>query len=200
MDQVRGEAVELMRRHDPKMDPNDTNYVFLRFIIDWLPHGVVGLLIVMVFFASMNSTSAELNALASTTVIDIYKRLVRPHASDRHYVTVARFSTVLWGAFAIGFAQYASRLGTLVEAVNILGSIFYGTILGIFLLAFYARGLSGTATFLAALVAEAVVVACFAGTEISFLWYNVIGCVAVVAAAPLFELALRRRRSPAGGV
>ncbi|HEX2463370.1 MAG TPA: sodium:solute symporter, partial [Thermoanaerobaculia bacterium] len=197
MTDVRAEAVELMHRRDPKLDPNDTNYVFLRFVIDYLPQGVVGLLIVMVFFASMNSTSSELNALASTTVVDIYRRLVRPQASDRHYVFVAKLATVMWGAFAIGFAQYASRLGTLVEAVNILGSIFYGTILGIFLLAFYARGLSGTATFVAALVAEAAVILCFLRTEISFLWYNVVGCVVVVAVAPILELILRRRRRAA---
>ncbi|HVR29884.1 MAG TPA: sodium:solute symporter [Thermoanaerobaculia bacterium] len=192
--EIRAEAIELLRRNDPQMDPSDTNYVFLSFVIDYLPSGVVGLLIVMIFFASMNSTSSELNALASTTVVDIYRRLVRTSASDRHYLTVARLSTVVWGLFAISFAQYASRLGSLVEAVNILGSIFYGTILGIFLLAFYAKGLSGTATFLAAVVAEAAVVACFLGTEISFLWYNVVGSGVVVLAAPLFELALRRRR------
>jgi hypothetical protein len=101
------------------------------------------------------------------------------------------------GAFAIGFAQYASRLGTLVEAVNILGSIFYGTILGIFLLAFYAKGLSGTATFIAALVAEAAVIACFVMTDISFLWYNVVGCVVVAAVAPVIEPIVRRRRAGA---
>jgi Na+/proline symporter len=194
---VRADAVELLRSRDPKLDSNDTNYVFLRFVIDFLPQGVVGLLIVMVFFASMNSTSSELKALASTTVVDIYRRLLRPGASDRHYVFVAKLATVLWGAFAIGFAQYASRLGTLVEAVNILGSIFYGTILGIFLLAFYAKGLSGTATFLAALVAEAAVIACFVMTEISFLWYNVVGCVVVVAVAPAIEPIVRRRRRAA---
>ena len=191
---VRAEAIELLRRDDPDLDPRDTNYVFLRFVIDYLPEGIVGLLIVMVFFASMNSTSSELNALASTTVVDIYRRLLRPDATDRHYVLVAKLSTVAWGVFAISFAQYASRLGSLVEAVNILGSIFYGTILGIFLLAFYARGLSGTATFMAAIVAEAAVVACFLGTDISFLWYNVVGCAVVALAAPLFEHLLRRSR------
>ena len=199
MTDVRAEAVELLHRRDPKLDTNDTNYVFLRFVIDYLPQGVVGLLIVMVFFASMNSTSSELNALASTTVVDIYRRLVRKDASDRHYVFVAKLATVMWGAFAIGFAQYASRLGTLVEAVNILGSLFYGTILGIFLLAFYAKGLSGTATFLAALVAEATVIACFLflKTEIAFLWYNVLGCVVVAAVAPILDLILRWRRRAA---
>jgi Na+/proline symporter len=192
---VRSEAIELMRSRDPGMDPSDTNYVFLRFIIDFLPQGVIGLLIVMVFFASMNSTSSELNALASTTVVDIYRRLVRPDASDRHYLFVAKLSTVLWGAFAITFAQYASRLGSLVEAVNILGSIFYGTILGIFLLAFYAKRLSGTAVFLAAIVAEAVVVTCFFTLEISFLWYNLVGSAVVCLLAPLFDLVLGRRRA-----
>ena len=195
--EIRAEAIELLRRNHPGIDPRDTNYVFLSFVIDYLPQGVVGLLIVMVFFASMNSTSSELNALASTTVVDIYRRLLRPNASDRHYLRVARLSTVMWGAFAIGFAQYASRLGSLVEAVNILGSVFYGTILGIFLLAFYSKGLSGTAVFLAAIVAEAAVVACFLGTEISFLWYNVVGCVVVVVTAFVIDPVLRRKRSPA---
>jgi Na+/proline symporter len=193
MNDVRVEAIELLHRRDPAMDPSDTNFVFLRFIIDYLPQGVVGLLIVMVFFASMNSTSSELNALASTTVVDIYRRLIRSDATDRHYVFVAKLATVLWGAFAIGFAQYASRLGTLVEAVNILGSIFYGTILGIFLLAFYARRVSGTATFAAALVAEAVVVFCFFRLEISYLWYNLLGCAVVCVLAPVLDLFLRRR-------
>jgi hypothetical protein len=191
---VRAEAIELMRSGDPRMDPNDTNYVFLRFIIDYLPQGVIGLLIVMVFFASMNSTSSELNALASTTVVDIYRRLLRPDASDRHYVLVAKLSTVAWGAFAITFAQYASRLGSLVEAVNILGSLFYGTILGIFLLAFYAASrVSGTAVFFAAIVAEAVVVACFFTLEISFLWYNLLGCAVVCLLAPILDPLVRRR-------
>jgi Na+/proline symporter len=138
----------------------------------------------------MNSTSAELNALASTTVVDVYRRLIRPNAGDRHYVTFSRAATVAWGGFAVAFAEYAGRLGSLVEAVNILGSLFYGTILGVFLVAFFLRRVGGTAVFVAALVGETAVLACFALTAVSFLWYNVIGCAVVVVSS----LLLSRRR------
>ncbi len=170
-----------MHRRDPKLDSNDTNYVFLRFVIDYLPQGVVGLLIVMVFFASMNSTSSELNALASTTVVDIYRRLVRPDASDRHYVFVAKLATVLWGAFAIGFAQYASRLGTAGRG---------GQHPGLDLLRHHPRHLPARVLRQAASPAPRPSwrrwwprrrwSPASSRTEISFLWYNVVGCVVVV--------------------
>ena len=139
MTAVRGEAIDLMVANDPDTDPSDTNYVFLTFVVTYLPAGLVGLLIAAILFASMSSTSSELNALASTTVVDVYKRLFRKDASERHYVLVSKLATVFWGLYAIWFAEFASRLGTLVEAVNILGSLFYGTILGIFLMAFYSK-------------------------------------------------------------
>jgi SSS family solute:Na+ symporter len=186
-DAVRGEAIALIRANDPRADPSDTNYVFLSFVVKYLPAGLLGLVLAAVFAASMSASSAELNALASTTVVDVYKRLLRPEAGEGHYVLVSRLATVVWGAFAITFAEQASRLGSLVEAVNILGSLFYGTILGIFLAGFYVRRVSGTAVFAAAIVAEALVVACFLFTGVSFLWYNVVGCTAVIALALLFE-------------
>jgi Na+/proline symporter len=189
---LRAEAISLIRTADPKADPSDTNYVFLSFVVHNLPAGLVGLVLAMVFAASMSASSAELNALASTTLVDVYRRLLRPGAGDAHYVLVSRLATVGWGAFAILFAEYASRLGSLIEAVNILGSLFYGTILGVFLAGFYLKRVSGTAVFVAAIVAEALVVACFVFSGISFLWYNVVGCVAVLGLALLFE-ALRRR-------
>jgi Na+/proline symporter len=145
--------------------------------------GLVGLILAAILSASMSSTSAELNALASTTVVDIYKRLVKKEGTDRHYLVASKLATVFWGFYAIGFALFANRLGTLVEAVNILGSLFYGTILGIFLVAFYIRRVGGTATFIAAVAAEAVVLLCFAFTDIPYLWFNVIGCVVLVALA-----------------
>jgi Na+/proline symporter len=188
---IRGQAIDLMQKNDPEMDPSDTNFVFLTFVVTYLPAGLVGLLIAAILFASMSSTSSELNALASTTVVDVYRRLLRSEGSDRHYLVVSRLATVLWGIFAILFAEYASRLGTLVEAVNILGSLFYGTILGIFLMAFYSRRVRGTAVFFAALVAEVAVVACFALTDISFLWYNVIGCLLVMAIATAIHPLMR---------
>jgi solute:Na+ symporter, SSS family len=201
-DAVRKEAIALMRASDRQADPSDTNYVFLNFVVRYLPAGLVGLVLAAVFAASMSASSAELNALASTTVVDVYRRLLKPQAEERHYVLVSRIATVFWGAFAIAFAQQASRLGSLVEAVNILGSLFYGTILGIFLTGFYVRRVSGTAVFAAAIVAEAAVLACYLFTPISFLWYNVLGCLAVILLALVFErmvggLATRKVTAPA---
>ncbi|MFI5166085.1 MAG: sodium:solute symporter, partial [Thermoanaerobaculales bacterium] len=184
---VRAEAIALMRATDRRNDGNDTNYVFLSFVVAKLPAGLLGLLLAAVFAASMSASSAELNALASTTVIDVYRRLLRPGASERHTVAVSRLATVVWGAFAVGFAEVANRLGSLIEAVNILGSLFYGTILGIFLTGFYLKRVSGTAVFVAALLAEAAVIACFALTRVSFLWYNVLGCLAVIVVASALQ-------------
>jgi SSS family transporter len=192
---VRADAIALMQENDPEIDPSDTNYVFLTFVVTYLPAGIVGLLIAAILFASMSSTSSELNALASTTVVDIYRRLLNREASDHHYVVASKLTTAFWGVFAILFAEYASRLGSLVEAVNILGSLFYGTILGIFLLAFYTKRISGTAVFAAAVVAEVAVVWCFVATDISFLWYNVIGCVLVWLFGLAFSLVLPKARA-----
>lgn len=180
---IRKKAGEIIIQNNPKADPKDTNYIFLTFVTNFLPIGVVGLILAMIFSASMSSTSAELNALASTTVIDIYKRMIKKDASDKHYLAVSKIATFGWGIYAILLAESASRLGSLIEAVNILGSLFYGTILGIFLVAFYLKNVKGTATFLAAIIAEIFVFYCFFFTEISFLWYNVVGCLAVMIIA-----------------
>jgi Na+/proline symporter len=180
---VRRETVALIQTHSPGAQTNDTNYVFLAFVLGTLPAGMIGLVFAAVFAASMNSTSAELNALASTTVVDVYRRVSRRAADGRHDLWVSRLVTLGWAAFAVGFAEYASRLGSLIEAVNILGSLFYGSILGIFLVAFYLPRVGGTAVFCGAFVAELAVIACFKLTGISFLWYNLIGCVLVMATA-----------------
>jgi Na+/proline symporter len=188
---VRDDAIAVIRKNDPQAQTSDTNYVFLSFVLRHLPAGLVGLVLAAIFAASMSSTSAELNALSSTTSVDYYKRFVdrTPDDADpvtaRRDVLVSKGATVFWGLFAIGFAEYASRLGSLIEAVNILGSLVYGTILGIFLVAFYLKRVGGTAVFAAALVSEAAVVACFLFTDISFLWYNVVGCLGVIAIALL---------------
>jgi SSS family transporter len=178
--EIRETAVGLIKKADPNSDGNDTNYIFLNFVVNFLPIGLVGLVLAAILSASMSSTSAELNALASTTVIDVYKRLIKKDASDEHYLKVSKLATVFWGAYAIFFAMFANRLGSLIEAVNILGSLVYGTILGIFLVAFYIKKVGGTATFISALIAEAVVIIMFAFTSIPFLWFNVIGCMLVV--------------------
>ena len=158
---LRSEGIKLMQKADPSSDPNDTNYIFLSFVINFLPVGLIGLVLAAILSASMSSTSAELNALASTTVIDFYKRLIKKEGSDRHYLMVSKLVTIFWGFYAIAFALFANKLGSLIEAVNILGSLFYGTILGIFLVAFYLKKVGGTATFYSALIAEGVVIACF---------------------------------------
>jgi len=191
--EVRDQAVALMRQANPAADTNDTNYIFLTFVVTFMPAGLIGLVLAAILSASMSSTSAELNALASTTVIDIYKRIFKKDASKSHYLLVSKAATVFWGCYAIMFALFANRLGSLIEAVNILGSLFYGTILGIFLLAFYVKRVGGTATFLAAIVAELMVIACFAFTDIPYLWYNVIGCVVRVLLAAVIESVLPRK-------
>jgi len=183
--EVRGQAKEIVRQVNPRSDGNDVNYIFLSFVLGYLPVGVVGLVLAMIFAASMSSTASELNALSSTTIVDFYKRFVRGAKSDRHLVVVSKIATVIWGCLAILFAEYANKLGSLVEAVNILGSIFYGTILGIFLLAFYFKRVQGTAVFIGAVVGEAAVVFCYTSTDISFLWYNVVGCLVTIGVAVL---------------
>ena len=184
---LKSDYLALMKKENKQADTNDTNYIFLSFVINFLPIGLVGLVLAAIFSASMSSTSAELNALASTTVIDIYKRVLNKDATDKHYVFVSKISTVVWGVYAIGFALFANKLGSLIEAVNILGSIFYGTILGIFLVAFYFKNVKGTPTFIAAIIAEITVMCCFFFTDIPFLWFNVIGCLLVVAIAILIN-------------
>ncbi|MGA2533598.1 MAG: sodium:solute symporter [Candidatus Aminicenantales bacterium] len=187
---IRREAIGLIKKNDPLAETNDTNYIFLSFVTRYLPVGLVGLILAAILSASMSASSAELNALASVTVIDIYKRLVRRNASERHYLHVSKAATIFWGLYAIGFAQFANHLGSLIEAVNIMGSLFYGTILGIFLIAFYFKRIGGNATFIAAIIAELAVLSCFFFTKIPYLWFNVIGCVLLVSLAaamnPLF--------------
>ena len=184
---LRQEAASLIALSDPGADTNDINYIFLSFVINYLPVGLVGLILAAILSASMSSTAAELNALASVSVIDIYRRVFKPGESDRHYLTATKIISVFWGAYAIGFAMFANSLGSLIEAVNILGSLFYGTILGIFLIAFSFKKIGGDATFGAAIVAEAVVLGCFFFTEIPYLWFNVIGCTVLIAVALLLN-------------
>jgi len=189
---IRQEALQLIKKQDPLAETNDTNYIFLSFVIRFLPAGLVGLILAAILSASMSSSSAELNALASVTVIDIYKRLGRRNASEGHYLIISKLATVFWGLYAISFAQFANHLGSLIEAVNIVGSLFYGTILGIFLIAFYFKKIRGDATFIAAIIAELTVLACYFVTKIPYLWFTVIGCVILVVLAsimnPLFPI------------
>ncbi len=181
--QTRDKAISIISKGNPTADTNDTNYIFLTYVINYLPVGIIGLLIAVIFAASMSSTSSELNALASTSLVDIYKRMLVKDKSDLHYLNASKWLTVVWGLYAIMIAQFANRLGSLIEAVNILGSLFYGTILGIFLAGFYFKSLHGKNVFYGAVLAELVVIACYTFTDISFLWFNLIGCALVIAFA-----------------
>jgi Na+/proline symporter len=184
---VRDDAKRLVTEVDPAMETKDTDYVFLTFVLGHLPKGLVGLLVAVIFCAAMSASSSELNALGSTSTVDLYKRLWRPGESERHYVTVSKCMTALWGGVAISFALMAYLVENLIEAVNILGSLFYGTILGIFLTAFLLKRVRGHAVFAAAIVAETTVIALYLTTSIGYLWYNLIGCGLVLLLGLLFQ-------------
>jgi SSS family transporter len=179
--QIKKQVKILMESNDASSDTNDSNYIFLTFVTKQLPVGIVGILIAIIFLASMGSTASGLNSLASTTVVDFYKRIFKKEESDAAYVFASRLSTVAWGIFCIIVAIYASKLGNLIEAVNILGSLFYGTILGIFLVAFYMKSVSGKAVFIAAMITEIVIVISWLTDLTAFLWLNVIGCILVMS-------------------
>ncbi len=172
---------------------NDTNYIFLSFVTKYLPVGVVGLVIAVIFSAAMSSTSGEINSLATVTVIDIYKRYVRKDGSDRHYLFISRAATVFWGIYAVCFASYGGSFGALIEAVNMIGSLFYGGLLGVFVLAFFFKSVGATAALSGVVAGEVAIFATKLFTSISFLWFNVIGCFVVVAIALLVTLFLPRR-------
>jgi Na+/proline symporter len=188
---VRDRAVTLVRETTGDGSYNDINYVFPTFITTRMPIGLVGLMIAAIFAAAMSSIAAELNSLATATIIDIYRRHLKPHASDRHYLTASRIATGFWGLFACVVALYATSLGSLIEVVNRYGSFFYGSILGVFALAILTRRASGTGAFVGLVAGmSAVALVAFRWPEVSYLWHNVIGAVVVaivgLALSPIF--------------
>jgi SSS family transporter len=175
-----------------KVESNDKDYVFIHFILNNLPRGLIGLLLAVILSAAMSSTSSELNALASTTTIDLYKRNM-PEKSETEMVSVSRWFTLAWGILAIGVACIANLAENLIQLVNIIGSIFYGNVLGIFLLAFFFKAIKGNAVFVAALITQVLVIALFLLNEyeyinLPFLWLNFVGCVIVIVIAHIFQL------------
>ena len=172
----------------PGAETKDSDYVFLHFIAKYLPHGLIGLLIAVILSAAMSSTSSEINALASTTMVDIYGRFKTKETTDAQKVRQSKMFTLMWGILAIVFALSAKLFDNLIEAVNILGSLFYGSILGIFLVAFWLKQVKGSAVFYAALIAEAVVIGLFIVSDLGFLWFNFIGCTLVILLAFVFHL------------
>lgn len=199
-DSVRTEVKKLIKKNGG--DNNDTNYIFLRFVVDYLPVGLVGLLIAIIFLASWGSIAAALNSLASCTVVDFHKRFINKNETSETDYRVAKWYTFGWGVFSIIVAMFAYNIGnSLIEAVNILGSLFYGTILGIFLVAFYCKKVKGNAVFIAAIITEAIIIGLFILSQkgkigLGFLWLNAIGAALVVLFSLLLHLFLPQKKNP----
>jgi uncharacterized sodium:solute symporter family permease YidK len=177
-DASRADAIDVAKKANGG-EFNDTNYIFLTFVTRYLPAGIVGLIIATIMGAAMASVSSEINSLATVTVMDIYKRHFRRDASDHHYLRAAKIATIFWGVYAVTTAGFGRNLGSLIEAVNILGSLFYGGLLGVFALAAIKR-VTGNGAFFGVIAGELAIFAAAAFTQISFLWYNVIGCLVVI--------------------
>ena len=186
----------VLQATDPRGAGNDADYVFITFILDHLPHGLIGLLVTVFFAATLNSKAAELNALASCTTVDFYRHLFQPAASDQQYVAVSRLFTALWGLVAIAFALSITLAENIIQFANIVGSIFYPVVLGLFLVAFFVRKIGGTAVFWGAVAAQTLVCAIFLLQTtfpvlgVAYLWYNLIGCAACVAFSAILQLFL----------
>jgi SSS family transporter len=164
---------------------SDTNYIFLSFVTQHLPVGLVGLVLAVVFGATMTAISAEMSALATVSMVDIYKRHISQARTDHHYLVASRWATAFWGVYAIVCANFIKGIGSLVEAVNVLGSLFYGGMLGVFVLAFFFTRVTARGALYGVLVGQLVIFACWKYTSLAFLWYNVVGCVVVVAVGVL---------------
>ncbi|HEY3403798.1 MAG TPA: sodium:solute symporter [Ohtaekwangia sp.] len=177
----------------PGAKVQDRDYIFLNFVLTHLPHGIIGLLLAVMFSAAMSSMAGELNALASTTTVDIYKRSAKKNQDDQHYLLASRWFTVMWAILAMVFAMLASFAENLIQYVNIVGSLFYGTILGIFLTAFYVKYVKANAIFIAAIVGELVVLYCYFFTDVAFLLYNVIGPAVVLVLGLIIQLLSAQR-------
>jgi solute:Na+ symporter, SSS family len=179
----------------PAAKVQDRDYIFLNFVLTHLPHGIIGLLLAVMFSAAMSSMAGELNALASTTVVDIYKRFIGVEASSQQLLNRSRLFTILWALLAMVFAMLASFAENLIQFVNIVGSLFYGTLLGIFLTAFYIKRVKGTAVFIGAIISELIIFYCYVYTEIAFLLYNLIACAAVILFSISVQLLLPEKSS-----
>jgi solute:Na+ symporter, SSS family len=208
---IRADVKRIIKKNARGVETRDTDYVFLTFILNHMPIGLIGLLLAVMFCAAMSSTAGQISSLASTTVIDYYKRSINKNGSDMHYVNASKVSTLIWGAVTIGFAVSAPLFENLIQAVNILGSLFYGTILGVFIVAFFFKFVKGKAVFIAALVSEAIILSLYfadkitsllgvhpigALSKIAYLWYNPIGVILVVAFSSLFAVLFKEKLKP----
>jgi solute:Na+ symporter, SSS family len=223
IDSIRKAYRTQVKKVLPGADSNDTNYIFLRFVLDYLPHGLVGLLIAVIFLAAWGSIAAALNSLASCTVIDIHKKFIKKDCTEIVDYRTSRWYTFGWGVFSIIVAMFATNMGSLIEAVNVLGSLFYGVILGVFLVAFFVKAVKGQAVFYAAVIVELIIVLSFAWTpvatfieshffaipaaisslmnrlsSIGFLWLNAIGALGVLLLSIILQPFFKKKVLPSG--
>ena len=190
---VREKAKTIITNADATIETNDKDYVFINFILNNLPRGLIGLLLAVILSAAMSSTASELNALASTTAMDLYKRNVTTEKNDMHFVKASKWFTLGWGVLAILVACVANLFDNLIQLVNIIGSIFYGNILGIFLLAFFVKYVKSKATFVAAILTQAIIVFVWYMDYLPYLWLNVLGCGIVMAIAILLQTTFKAK-------
>nr|WP_315202714.1 sodium:solute symporter [uncultured Flavobacterium sp.] len=197
--ELRAQAREIISKADDKAETNDKDYVFFYFILHYLPKGLIGLLLAVIISAAMSSTASGLNALASTTAIDIYKRNVKEEKSEKHYLNISKLFTLMWGIIAIGFACIATLFENLIQLVNIIGSIFYGTVLGIFLVGFYIHKIRGKSIFYGAVISQIAIFVIYyftnliypSGSEkLGYLWLNFIGALLTIVLSYLFQMTL----------
>ena len=186
---LRESARKLIQKVDQNAETNDKDYVFLYFIMNFLPKGLIGLLLAVIFSAAMSSSASGLNALASTTTIDIYRRNVKGERSDMHYVNATKLFTLFWGLVAILFACLSTLFENLIQLVNILGSIFYGTVLGVFMVAFYIKFIRAQAMFWGALITQVLVIVIWYNDVVSYLWLNIIGAVMAILISLFIQIA-----------
>jgi Na+(H+)/acetate symporter ActP len=189
---LRDQTKKLITKANPDAETNDKDYVFIYFILNNLPRGLIGLLLAVILSAAMSSTASELNALASTTAIDLYKRNISDK-SDKHYVKASKWFTLLWGVIAISIACVANLFDNLIQLVNIIGSIFYGNVLGIFLLAFFIKYVQSTSVFIAALITQFFIIYFWYIDLMPYLWLNLVGCSLVMFIAILIQFSVKNK-------
>ena len=193
---LRDDAKQLISKINNNAETNDKDYVFLYFILNFLPKGLIGLLLAVIFSAAMSSSASGLNALASTTAIDLYKRNVTSVKSDKHFVDATKLFTLIWGVIAILFACLGTLFENLIQLVNIIGSIFYGTVLGIFLVAFYIKYVKGQAIFWGAVVSQCAIFYIYYIDVVSFLWLNIIGAVLTIVLSSVIQMFMNNSTPP----
>ena len=184
----RDSAKEIIKLADNTVQTNDKDYVFIHFILNNLPMGFIGLLLAVILSAAMSSTASELNALGTITALDLYKRNKKGNFSEKHYLNASKFFTLIWGIVAIFIASIADLFDNLIQLVNIIGSIFYGNVLGIFLLAFFFKFIKGNAVFIAAIITQLIVIIGYNLGWMSYLWLNAFGCILVISLAIILEV------------